>query len=71
MAKINKEDIKELTTEELVEKVKAEKLSYKKAKFNHAISQLDNPLKLRAQRRDIARLMTELNGRTNNEQANS
>ncbi len=63
MAKLKKEDIKELTTEELVEKVKEVKLGYKKLKFNQAISQLDNPLMLRHERRDIARLMTELNAR--------
>lgn len=60
---LNKEDIAQLTNEELVEKVKSEKSLYTKMKFNHTISPLDNPLTLRAKRRDIARLMTELRKR--------
>lgn len=60
---LNKEDIAQLTTEELVEKVKSEKQLYTKMKFNHTVTPLDNPLVLRAKRRDIARLMTELRKR--------
>lgn len=63
MAKIKKEDIKQLSTEELIEKVNTEKGNYRKAKFNHAVSPLDNPLKLRYMRKDVARLTTELNAR--------
>ena len=63
MAKIKKEDIKELSTEELREKVNTEKVRYQKMKFNHAVSPLDNPLTLRALRRDVARLKTELRNR--------
>ena len=60
---IHKEDIKELTTEELWEKVRTEKSRYKKLRFNHEVSPLDNPLTLRELRKDIARLMTELRER--------
>jgi large subunit ribosomal protein L29 len=60
---LNKEDIAQLTNEELVEKVKSEKALYTKMKFNHTISPIDNPLTIRAKRRDIARLMTELRKR--------
>ena len=63
MAKLKKEDIRELTTEEVVEKVAEAKLAFKKAKFNHAISPLDNPMVIRYQRKDISRLITELNTR--------
>ncbi len=64
MAKgIKKEDIKEFANDELVEKIKDEKTKYKKAKFNHAVSPLDNPLALRFMRRDIARLKTEIRKR--------
>lgn len=63
MAKIKKEDIKELTTDEVREKYQSEKLRYRKAKFNHAVSQLDNPMELRQIRKDVARLATELNAR--------
>ncbi len=60
---LNKEDIAQLTTEELVEKIKSEKTLYTKMKFNHVVSPLDNPLTIRVKRRDIARLMTELRNR--------
>ena len=60
---INKQDIRELTTEELWEKVRTEKSRYKKLRFNHEVSPLDNPLTLRELRKDIARLMTELRDR--------
>ncbi len=61
--KVNKEDIKELANDELVEKIKDEKARYVKAKFNHAVSPLENPLTLRFSRRDIARFKTELRKR--------
>jgi large subunit ribosomal protein L29 len=60
---INKQDIQSLSTEDLLEKVQEERVLYKKLKFNHAISSLDNPLLLRAKRRDIAKLLTELRKR--------
>jgi large subunit ribosomal protein L29 len=63
MAKIKKEDIKEFANDELAEKVKEGQARYKKMKFNHAVSPLDNPLTIRWQRRDIARLKTELRKR--------
>lgn len=63
MAQVKKEDIKEYSTEELIEKIKDQRLRYRKAKFNHTVSPLDNPLLLREMRRDVARLLTELNQR--------
>lgn len=60
---LNKEDIKQLTTEELLEKGRETKVQLKKMEFNHAISAIENPLQIRAVRRDIARLLTELRSR--------
>jgi large subunit ribosomal protein L29 len=60
---ISKQDIKDLSTEDLLEKVQEEKVLYKKLKFNHAISSLDNPLVLRGKRRDLAKMLTELRRR--------
>ncbi|PSR05079.1 MAG: 50S ribosomal protein L29 [Bacteroidetes bacterium SW_11_45_7] len=60
---MHKQDIKELTTEELREKVKNEKSRYKKLRFNHEVSPLDNPKMLKELRKDIARLMTEIRER--------
>lgn len=64
MAKTQKQDLKDLTPQELQEKVHESQVKYKKARFNHAVSPLDNPLSLRDMRRDVARLKTELTART-------
>jgi large subunit ribosomal protein L29 len=58
-----KAHIKELTTKELQERIDAEKNVLTKLTLNHAISPLDNPLKVRNTRRDVARMMTELSSR--------
>lgn len=63
MEKIKKEDIKEFANDELAEKIKEGQIRYRKMRFNHTVSPLDNPLALRWQRRDIARLKTELRRR--------
>jgi large subunit ribosomal protein L29 len=58
-----KAHIKELTTKELQERIDAEKSVLTKLTLNHAISPLDNPMKVRNTRRDIARMMTEMSKR--------
>ncbi|MCQ2292336.1 MAG: 50S ribosomal protein L29 [Bacteroidales bacterium] len=55
--------INELTTPEVKERLAVEKENLVKMKLNHAISPLENPQSIRAQRRTIARLMTELRKR--------
>lgn len=55
--------VKELTTEEIIDRIAEERESWKRMKLNHAVSQLENPLKLRISRRFIARLETELKER--------
>ena len=59
MAQIKKEDIKQLSTEELKARIIEEKENMTKLRFNHTISPVDNPLTLRTARKTIARLMTE------------
>ena len=56
-------EIKDLTTEEIKEKIETEKAALTKMKMNHAVSPLENPMLIRATRRNIARLMTELRKR--------
>lgn len=56
-------EINELTLRELEERIDNEKNFLTKMKLNHAISPLDNPLKIRGVRRDIARLQTEFQRR--------
>ena len=56
-------EIRELSTSEIEERIETEKSLLLKLKMNHAVSPLDNPLKLPAARRNIARLKTELRQR--------
>ena len=56
-------EIKDLTTEEIREKIETEKAALTKMKMNHAVSPLENPMLTRTTRRNIARLMTELRKR--------
>ena len=56
-------DIKDLSTEEIKEKIETEKAALTKMKMNHAVSPLENPMLIRTTRRNIARLMTELRKR--------
>ena len=53
----------ELTTGEIIERLDEEKKQLTKLKLNHAVSPLENPNKIKAYRRTIARLETELRKR--------
>lgn len=57
-------EVRELTTEEIKERVADEKETLAKLKMQHAISPLENPIVLRDKKKDIARLMTELTSRS-------
>ncbi|MCW3076678.1 MAG: ribosomal protein [Bacteroidetes bacterium] len=52
-----------LSVQELNDKIKEEKASLNKLTLNHAVSPVENPAKIRADRRNIARLNTEVNKR--------
>ena len=56
-------EIKELETKELAERIEAEVAKYEQMKFNHAVSPLENPSLIKAARRDIARMKTVLRER--------
>jgi large subunit ribosomal protein L29 len=56
-------EIKELETKELAERIEAEVAKYEQMKFNHTVAPLENPSLIKAARRDIARLKTELRQR--------
>ena len=53
----------ELTNKELSERLDNEKEYLLRLRLNHAISPLDNPMKIKESRRNIARIMTEINKR--------
>ncbi len=61
-------EIKELTSQELKERMDAEKSRLNFLKINHSISPLDNPMQIKELRRTIARFSTELRQRENNNQ---
>jgi len=56
-------EIKELTTQELREKLVDEKGNLAKLRLTHTVSQLENAVKLRDTRKDIAHIETELRKR--------
>ena len=56
-------EVKELSVAELQEKLGEIKKSYADLKMAHAVSPLENPIQLRATRRTIARIATELTKR--------
>lgn len=56
-------EIKELSNTELKDKLVALQAELVKMRMNHAVSPLENPLSLRGQRKDIARLLTEVRKR--------
>jgi len=59
--KIN--EVKELETKDLAERIEAEVARYNQMKLNHTISPLENPSQIKAVRRDIARMKTVLRQR--------
>ena len=56
-------ELRELETKELAERLDAEVAKYNQMKLNHAITPLENPSQIKAARRDIARMKTELRQR--------
>jgi len=62
-------EIKELTLQELQERLESEETLMVRMKMNHAVSPLDNPNKIVETRRNIARLKTEVRTRQIQEQS--
>jgi large subunit ribosomal protein L29 len=60
-------EIKELTSKEIVERLQTEQENLVRLRLNHSVSPLDNPMKIRESRRNIARLQTILHSRELNE----
>jgi large subunit ribosomal protein L29 len=58
----NKE-IQSLPEQDLKSKIQGEKASLVKMKINHGVSPLENPALLRINRRNVARMLTEVNKR--------
>jgi large subunit ribosomal protein L29 len=60
-----KKEIKGLSTQELQEKLAAEKETLIRMKLNHSVSPMNDPSQLKAIRKNIARMNTELSLREN------
>ncbi len=56
-------EYKDLPTKELVERYKEEKVRLTKMKFNNAVARIEQPHKLKEARKEIARMLTEINSR--------
>jgi large subunit ribosomal protein L29 len=63
--------VRELSTSELKERLETEKKQLLKLKFNHAVSPLENPMKIKAYKQTVARLETELHARILKEKEDS
>ena len=60
---MKQEEIKQLSTSDLRDKIKGESAVFSKLKFSHAVSPIENPMKIKTYRRLIASLKTELRKR--------
>ena len=57
------EEIREIATSELAERIEAEVANYNQMVLNHSISPLENPAQIKQLRRTIARMKSELRQR--------
>ncbi|MBN2166701.1 MAG: 50S ribosomal protein L29 [Marinilabiliaceae bacterium] len=60
-------EIKEMTNKEIEERIETEKSLLSELELNHVVSPLENPMKIRHTRRNIARLLTVLSQKQVNE----
>lgn len=60
---MKKEEIREMATADLSERLQQMEKEYLQSRINHSVSPLDNPAQLTADRRMIARVKTELRRR--------
>jgi large subunit ribosomal protein L29 len=60
---MKKVSLKDLSLSDLKEKIREEKDFLAKLKFNHTVSPIENPMKIRHYRKNIARMLTELRQR--------
>lgn len=58
-----KNNYKDLSIEELQEKIVTEKKNLQQLRMTHAVSVLENPMKITSTRKAIAQLKTELQNR--------
>ncbi len=59
-------EIKELSLEDLKDKIAEKEAALSKLTLSHSIAAIENPMSIRNTRRDVARLKTALNAKKNN-----
>ena len=60
---MKQEEIKELSTADLIERLEEEKMRYTKITLHHAVSPIENVQTIKENRKTIARLSTEIRKR--------
>jgi large subunit ribosomal protein L29 len=66
---MKKNEIKSLTVSQLHEQLGAERDQLQKLQFAHAVSPIENPMRLREAKKQIARLLTEITIKSNQQAA--
>ncbi|AQG82010.1 50S ribosomal protein L29 [Spirosoma montaniterrae] len=61
---MKKEDLKGLSVDELRTEIAVEENRLLKLKFAHAVSPIENPMRIRESRKRVARLHTELTAKS-------
>jgi large subunit ribosomal protein L29 len=56
-------ELKDLTVQELQDKLQEERGALTRLRFNHTVSPIENPMMMRSKRKDVARILTELRKR--------
>ena len=64
-----KNEITALSDQDLRDRIREEKATLSKTKLNHAISPVENPARIRQSRRQVARMLTEINKRNQSKKA--
>ena len=62
---MRQEEVIKLSNDELKEQLIENKKKFNELKMAHAVSPLENPIQIKAVRKSIARIMTELTKRDN------
>ncbi len=61
---MKKEDLKGLSADDIQTEIGAEESRLLKLKFAHAVSPIENPMRIRESRKRVARLHTELTAKS-------
>lgn len=59
-------EVRQLSDKDLLARLDAEKLAYDQLVLNHSVTPLDSPSDIKKKRRDIARMLTVLREREQN-----